>query len=121
MNTFKKIFKSIILVTTLLSLLITSTNVSQAYSEQHSRIDSTFRARKISMMDGNGGYWNLSSFVDKHYNTPLTKNSGTFYYKYDRAYSLQKDISQHRGPGWKLFYRGSRIATLNPQGYVIAN
>lgn len=59
----------------------------------------------------------LGRFKDKHGNTPLNKNSGTFK---DGRYTVEKDNAGHGGRKWKLKKDGKRIGSLDSEGNIIA-
>ncbi|WP_044747356.1 hypothetical protein [Bacillus alveayuensis] len=58
----------------------------------------------------------LGSFKDKHGNTPLTKNSGTF----KNGKWSEKETAGHGGRVWKLKKDGKRIASLDKNGKVLS-
>ncbi|CAM3495642.1 hypothetical protein STPL106120_09900 [Streptococcus pluranimalium] len=60
----------------------------------------------------------LGTFKDKHGNTPLNKNSGTFK---NGRYTVEKDTAQHGGRRWKLKKDGRRIGSLDKDGNIIAD
>ena len=64
------------------------------------------------------GKVDLGRFKDKHGNTPLNKNSGTFK---DGRQTIEKDTAQHGGRRWKLKQDGHRIGSLDKDGNIIAD
>ena len=59
----------------------------------------------------------LGRFKDKHGNTPLNKNSGTFK---NGRHTIEKDNAGHGGRKWKLKKDGKRIASLDSEGNIIS-
>ncbi|MED1437093.1 hypothetical protein P4U23_00485 [Aeribacillus composti] len=69
-----------------------------------------------SLLDSNGKV-KLGSFKDKHGNTPLTNNSGTFK---NGKWSVEKDTAGRGGRVWKLKKDEKRIASLDKNGKVLS-
>lgn len=66
----------------------------------------------------NGNTVDLGKFKDKHGNTPLNKNSGTFN---NGKWSVEKDTAGHGGRKWKVKNNGKRKASLDGKGKIIAD
>ncbi|MGE7920369.1 hypothetical protein ACQKM9_15730 [Viridibacillus sp. NPDC093762] len=65
-----------------------------------------------------GNTVDLGSFKDKHGNTPLNKNSGTFN---NGKWNVSKDTANHGGRKWKLKKDDKRKASLDEKGNIIAD
>lgn len=89
--------------------------ISNFFNDPRSVIASNYGIPK-SLLDSDGKV-KLGSFKDKHGNTPLNKQSGTFK---NGKWSVEKDTAGHGGRAWKLKKDGKRIASLDKNGKVLS-